>query len=441
MAFKDILNSIRGDRPAGHSMAGQSYELYTSAWDADTSPIWGAFPKENVRDDTTLHDRYEQAYFSSPLATLLVDHLNSFLNNYKFVPGPEGTEDDVRDVELHFKNTDSHEKLLQATIQAIVLGTGTAQLVTRGDSVDDEEGMQLIDTKSLTFRAERQDDGTFEEIIEQQGQELNIDNLLLLRLKRYPGRVQGISMMTSVLFSLEAMNDLIEDIPAAIKQLAYVQRIAKLDLEGVDTQEEKETIMQDMTAKFSRINTAKSSVATIDKRHDLGIMGNVSGAGGGQSRIIPIRDLIEPLVAWTMLNFNMGLGHILQTGANKALLEQQESRIRVAMDQLRKNWARQVEKQYLDRITGEDTVKIVHIDDNNETREEKKVALEEVKNSLMTTNEYRQKFNVGPPVEGGDEINNENSDAEDVSQSDTESGDEDANNNETEESPPGQGDG
>lgn len=366
-------------------------------------------PYENILRDysrtlePSLYKLYTTQYLENPFCSALVDYVvDEIAGNYEIVIGPSGSDADLQKVNEFFYLNGTRQQLKELTLQAVLLGNGFGQLEKKGDSIVEfdpkkpfKPSFKRVDSETITI--ERDEKGT-EKFVQQLGsktQNLKRENLLVMRLKRYPATPYGISFLRSSINTVEALNELVRDVPAAIKNFAYNHRLAKLNLEGYDTPEQKAQAIADFTKKFNRVDPASNGVIAIDGTHDLGYMANVGGQGGNQSRIMPIMDYIEPLISFVMLNFLMALGHIQQTGANKAILDAQESKAKERMETLRVEWARVVDLELLQFIVGGPLkIKIKHKDSKAEIRLDKELDLMEFQLGITSKEYYQQKHDI-----------------------------------------------
>lgn len=366
-------------------------------------------PYENTVKDNSqklepdLYRTYVTQYLENPFCSALVDYLvDELAGDYELVLGPSGSDTDLEAVEEFFYLNGTRQQLKELTLQAVLLGNGFGQRDMKGDKIAEwdenkpfDAVFRRVDAETIAIERDAKGKEVFTQTVAGTSQKLKRENLMVMRLKRYPNTPYGVSFLRSSINTVEAMNELVRDVPAAIKNFAYNHRLAKLNLAGYDTAEQKKKAIQDFTKSFNRVDPASNGVIAIDATHDLGFMANVGGQGGNQSRMMPIMDFIEPLISFTMLNFLMALGHIQQTGANKAILEVQEQKAKERLESLQKEWSRVVDLELLQFIVGGPRkVQIIHRESNLEQRSDREVALLEFQAGLISKEYHNSKFGI-----------------------------------------------
>lgn len=356
--------------------------------------------KDNSRKlEPDLYKVYITQYLENPFASALADYLvDELAGDYEFVIGPSGSDTDVQAVDDFFYLNGTRQQLKELTLQAILLGNGFGQREMEGDKIKQydplkpfEPVFKRIDAETITIERDEKGREVFTQQLGSKTQKLKRENMMVMRLKRIPSSPYGVGFFRSSINTIEALNELVRDIPAAIKNLAYNHRLAKLNLEGYDTPDAKKKAIQEFVRSFNRVDPASNGVVAIDATHDLGFMANVGGQGGNQSRMMPIMDFIEPLVSFVMLNALMALGHIQQTGANKAILEVQEQKAKERLEALQKEWARVVDLELLQFIVGGPRkVEIRHRESKLELRAEREIMAKEFELGLISK-EYHNK--------------------------------------------------
>lgn len=363
------------------------------------------FPYEVTRDYSTqeepsFYKNYKEQYLQNPFAALLTDYLvDALAGNYEIVPGTKGSDSDVEKVNDFFYFNGTRQQLKELTIQAVLFGNGFGQLEVKGGSLQipteydpSKPAFKRIDAETVVIERDENGKETFVQRVGGKETNLKRERMLVMRFKRLPHTPYGISFMRPSLHTLSALQELIRDVPAAIKNFAYIHRLAKLDLDGYDSVTEKNQVIDDFRKKFNRVDPANSGIIVLDKSHDVGYMANVGGQGGSQTRIMPIMDLIEPLLSSAMLNFLMALGHIQQTGANKSIIEAQEVRVKEQLDTLRREWARVVDLELLQYIVGgPQKVSIRHIPSNFELLQERGVLVQEFLAGVISREFYLER--------------------------------------------------
>ena len=286
-----------------------------------------------------LYDDYRTEYLENPLVSLLVNHVVGELMRFHL----EGEPEEVAKVQLAWDNLDVEAQLTIVARQAVLLGNGFGDKLKKSKQI---VGFRDIDASTVEIDRDPEK-GT--ETFKQQGEELKRENLLVFRPVEYPDTPYGISLLRSSIKSLQGLGNLGDDIPAAIKRLAYAEKVLKLNLEDLDDPAKKSEALKKAKEKMAKYDSATAQVTAMDAKHDLKYVGS---EGGGIQRIIPLMGVIEPLLAFVLTNHYLALGHVMQTGANKALLEMQEKRARQALEPLKRKFARVLERELIADVLG-----------------------------------------------------------------------------------------
>lgn len=365
--------------------AGRSYENTVTDYSRKLEPA--------------LYKLYYTQYVENPFCSALVDYVvDELAGNYEIIMGPSGSEADIEKVEEFFYLNGTRQQLRELTLQAILLGNGFGQLEKKKDTIADFDPkkpfnpvFKRVDSETITIERDERGIETFVQKVGANTINLKRENLLVMRLKRYPSTPYGLSFLRSSINVIEALNELVRDVPAAIKNFAYIQRVAKLDVDGLDTVDEKIAAINSFTEQFNRVDSATNGIIAHDKNHDIGYMASVGGQGGNHARMMPIMDFIEPLVSFVMLNFLMALGHIQQTGANKAIIEVQEQKAKERLEALQLEWARIIDLELLQYIvSGPRKVMIKHRPSKIDLRSEREIMAVEFQLGLISK-EYHNK--------------------------------------------------
>lgn len=344
-------------------------------------------------DETELYDDYREEYFQNPLVRLLVEHVVGELMQFHF----EGDPEQVKIVKLAWDNLDIDSQLTIIARQGILLGNGFGDKQKKGKT----ELVAFKDIDAAIVEISR-DEETGEETFKFRGDELARDKLFVMRLLEYPDTPLGMSMLRASIKALQAMGQLSDDVPAAVKRLAYAEKILKLDMDDISDPAKKKEYLKKAKEKFEKYDSATSQVTAMDKKHSLEYVGAV---GGGTQRIMPLMGILEPLLMFVLTNFYMAAGHIMQTGANKSLLEMQEKRARQALLPLKKKFARLVERELIADILGIEIdfkgkkplteplpVRLVHDKHPDEGMREREVLLKEYLADLVPREYIQAKF-------------------------------------------------
>lgn len=357
----------------------------------------------NQKLEPDLYKSYLEQYLDNPLCTLLIDYLvDEIAGNYDIVPGPQGSDADVEKVREFFYLNGTESQLKELTLQGVLFGNGFGQREMKGNALKPfdpkkpyEPSFKRIDAGTILIERDSKGTETFTQQVGDKTIKLKREDILAIRLKRLPNTPYGVSFIRSSLPALQALSELVRDIPAAIKNISYNHRLAKLDLDGYDTVDEKIKAINEFTDSFNRVDPASNGVITIDKEHDVGWMANIGGQGGNQSRMMPMMDFIEPLLSFTMLNLLMALGHIQQTGANKAIIDAQEQKVKERLANIKAEWARTIDLELLQYIVGGPMkVRLEHRGSKNDVLREREVMIEEYKLDLISREYYHQQADI-----------------------------------------------
>jgi len=226
----------------------------------------------------------------------IVEHLFS---GYRFV-GP-----DRKVAEKFWRDNNMRHQIRQLGQQAVKHGSGIAKKLIRvgttsGDA--DFAGIQTLYTPFFT--AERNEQtwdeewhymGTFPDDYRKPGErreggltgtwkfgEPFSEEFVIFRPFSRPEQVWGFSPLQSCIHALESLHALtIEDIPAAARNHMAIQRIMKVNLDGIEDAHERETAMKALQKDFSQFNSAKADVLMIHDKHELGYITGIGGGGVG----------------------------------------------------------------------------------------------------------------------------------------------------------------
>ena len=192
----------------------------------------------------------------------------------------------------------------------------------------------------------------------------DIAMLRLLDDEEFPG---GRAIGRSCYQSFKSLNQALKDVMAIIKKQLSVPLVAKLDLDDVDDAPSPTTgvnlrdeASQAFSTSFAGINWAKNDIVAFDKKHEVGYLGLISGAGSdGGGKILNMMEHIEPVLSACLLNYFVPIGLIEQTGANKSIIAQQVLQGRKDMIPLKESMSIYLKTQVYPHIT-EDKVEIFY---------------------------------------------------------------------------------
>ncbi len=342
-----------------------------SSYNSDTTrgvDLYETAKNVKNQEETQLYDAYNEEFLTNDLAQFLVMNLVGYLMDFKFVSDDEASLDVVEDF-FYLKNT--NENLTQVLAHSFIFGTGIAQRFQVGTRLDN---FVRVDSASITIEKEINGKG---ELIYEYTQTQNTDNVdnpnagdsnKVLRAERIaafrpmelPTSAYGVSLMRASLLPLQAIRQLNMDIPAGIKRLAYETMVAYVDLTGIPVAEQK-TALKKTLQSFVKYDSATNTIVALDNRHKLTYVGT---DGGGSQKIVPLMDIIEPIMIFLLNKWFVPLGDVLQEKSNRALSETQTSTSRQRLKMLKAKFARFIEREIitplLNQVDQRPTVRVVH---------------------------------------------------------------------------------
>lgn len=342
-------------------------------------------------DERALYKTYWTEFMENDLAQFLVLNLVSNLMDFRFESEDAG---DLALVEDFFYNNDTREELNQVLINAFVHGTGICQRHLIGTQLD---FLSRIDASTIMIEKNGRKKGRlqfkFSQVqVAHDDSMLPIKKTVTLRSTKIatfkpievPQSAYGKSMMRSSLLPLQAMRQLNMDIPAGLKRLAYETMVLYLNMEGVPETKQK-TMMGKALKSFAKYDSATNSVIALDERHSLKYVGT---DGGSSQKIVPVLDIVEPILIFLLNKWYVPLGDVLQEKSNRALAQTQTSTARKRLDILKQRFARFIEKEVISYITGEvgvrPSVRVVHNVPFVEQKDEIETMVLLFKNNLIT---------------------------------------------------------
>lgn len=309
-------------------------------------------------------------------------------------------EEALRAVEDFWFENDVADELEEMVLQSILMGTGVGFLETSGQRADN---FRRVDVQSVNL--ERDDGGEIS--VEQTNgttRRKNItDNSMLLRFFRFPDTPWGISFVRPMLIGVQGLEDLFRDIPPAIKQLAYVDRVLKLDLDDVNDPAEKKKILQNARDSFAEYDSATTTVVVMDQNNNFGYMGNVEGTGGGNRRIDPILPAIKPILLTILMQFNVPVGEFIQEDANRGIMDEQKASARKRVQDMREKFTRTVEKNIIAPLLDEEgrpSVRMRYKPEPMAPRDEAQILQSEWESGIISREEVRRRRGFKGDPEG-----------------------------------------
>lgn len=348
--------------------------------------VYKTLAKPHTLREPQLFPEYRALFFESIIVNTLVRFLTEEIAgpSYYF----EGTDDDkVKQVEDFWFEEDMFSKLEEVVEQTVLLGTGVG---STGRNEDKLEKFRRLDASALTID---RDSATGEERYFHSGQEIT-GNEFILRFIRYPDTPWGLSFARAPIMSIQGLESIFRDIPPAIKQLAYVDRVLKLNLDEIGDKEQKKTILRKAKDAFSKYDSATTTVIVMSDKNEFGYAGTITGSGGAQTRIDPILPIIEPILLFVLLSFRVAPGEVLQGGANKAILANQRILAQKRIQTLKLKFAREVERKIIGPLlgeTGQPSVRIRYEPDPIPPEEEAVILLEEYRAGVVSREEFRKR--------------------------------------------------
>jgi len=308
-----------------------------------------------VYDEPVYYGDYTRMYLSNPWAYMVTEYLVNeiFANDFHF----EGPSAAVKAVEEFFDQDDTRHKLPIMVRQAASLGNGGGDVAIQagkviGTRVLDFEGirMYLEDgvvkyTQDMEYLAAN----SYLATPDMKRIPLRAENIIHLRLKEWPGSAYGMSLFRPNLLLLNALDQANQDIPAALKRIAYAPLLAKIDTEGFETDADKTAAIADWAKKLKNVHSATTNIV-MDKRHDLGVIGSLGGGGGG-ANLLPVMALLTPVISVVLMNFGVALGYFLQTGANRSILEEEKDLSHHMIDRFRGQIAHDLRRTLISKLT------------------------------------------------------------------------------------------
>lgn len=297
------------------------------------------YHKFYLKSELQLMPDYQEQYISNPLATLLIDYVVARLGEFQLAGDPE----QVKKAKKLFREVDFKRNYYETTKQMVMNGTG---IMVKNDvkgrfrrSATKQWQITRDDkTGEIKYTLSEGDKQTFD----WPAGDVRHKDLAVFKVFELPDRPEGISLVRPALPALAALEELIfKDIPAGVHNFLTVERLMKLPLDGYNTPAEQTTFFQNMRNRWANRDPSGIGITIIDDKVDVYYMGTEGGTGGGGTRVLPILEFIEPILATVMLNFLMPIGLILQTGSNKSIIKRQQMEANLRLEIMR----RRIEEQ------------------------------------------------------------------------------------------------
>lgn len=346
----DISGQTVVRRPQKHSRAvGISYaggdlpEAYDTRVDYTTETekdMWDMF--EELAYHTDFGSVFREAYVSNLFPPF---HFESVSGKHE-------------DVQAFWEQHNMDTQLRMVIDQAATFGTGVGQYTFVGGEKRQLLNMRRLDTMSL--KLEKDSKGIIKITQTQSGGEAKtIDTIPVSRPPTMtffwqpfenPRSAYGWSAFRPVVHNIKGLSDLGKDIFAAIKNLAYTQRVFKLDLRDANSVDEKDEAIKETTKFFDRFESATNSVLVFENTHDYGFAGAVGGQTASGQRLQSLMPIIEPVLSVALMRFKIALGHFEQADASRQILKEQEEAMERAIQPQREELKNKILNEIVPRI-------------------------------------------------------------------------------------------
>lgn len=270
------------------------------------------------------------------------------------------------DVTRFWNQHNMNERLRAVVDQAVTYGTGVGQYIFIGSDAKQLLNFKRIDTRSLKLKKDiKTGDIEISQSVTNEGGEAGkvIDTVVDGRVPEMvffyqpfhnPESAYGFSAFRPVIQTMGGLSEMAHDVFAAIKNLAYNQRVMKLDLSDANTVEEKDQAIEETKKFFDRFESATNSVLVHENVHEYGFAGSVGGQTSAGGRMQPLMPIIEPALSVALIRFKIALGHFEQSGVNTQILKEQEEAMERAITPLRTDLKLKIENEIIPRILGLD---------------------------------------------------------------------------------------
>jgi hypothetical protein len=320
------------------------------------SPYKHKFFKWASKRETQLFDSYLEEYLDNPLCTFCVDYLATRFTEFELVG-------DANAVEAGYATMDEigfWSNWAQNALQMVLNGMGIM--------LNDDAKGKLRRTATKQWQVSRDEKtGITTYVLQGSDPEIKVewppdepinDIISLFQVLELPDRPEGISFMRSSLHGLAALRTIIyEDLPAGVKNFLTVERLWKLPLDGYQDKASQQTFMEELRSNWKNRDPSSTGITIIDKETDLFYMGSGPTGTPMSGRVINVAEFIAPILAPILLNFCVPLGLVLQTGANKSLIQRQQMECNLRLHILRKRLEKLMYTQ-LWPVLGLDPVKV-----------------------------------------------------------------------------------
>ncbi len=268
------------------------------------------------------------------------------------------------DVEAFWKQHEMDTHLHSIVDQAVSYGTGVGQYTFIGKDARQLLYMTRLDTTSLELEKDKKGVITVKQTQkDEKGQETKVvidkipvgrppEMIFFWQPFHNPKSAWGWSSFRPVIHNITGLSEMGRDIFAAIKNLAYNQRIMALDLSDANSIAEKDAAIADATLFFDRFESATNSVLVFENCHEYGFAGTAGGQTSAGARMQPLMPIIEPVLSVALQRFKIALGHFEQSDASRQILKEQEEAMERAIEPLRENLKWKILNEIVPRILG-----------------------------------------------------------------------------------------
>jgi len=260
------------------------------------------------------------------------------------------------DVERFWRQHGMDTQLRLVVDQAVTYGTGVGQYTFVGADKTQLLHFRRLDTKSLDLEKDKKGIIT----ITQENKKVGVipvirppDMVFFWQPFENPRSAYGWSSFRPVVHNLTGLTELGKDIFAAIKNLAYTQRVMELDLSDANSVDEKDEAIKETTEFFDRFESATNSVLVYENCHDYGFSGTIGSSTASGARMQSLMPIIEPVLSVALMRFKIALGHFEQADASRQILKEQEQAMERAIEPSREELKYKILNEIVPRILGE----------------------------------------------------------------------------------------
>jgi hypothetical protein len=304
--------------------------------------------------EADMWDAYERLSFHMDFGAVFREALvASLLPPFHF----ESESGKHEDVERFWRTHDMDRQLKLVVEQAVTYGTGVGQYTFVGSDKGQLLHFKRLDTKSLKLDKDKKGIITVTQAAESGTKTIGKvpmfrppDMMFFWQPFENPRSAYGWSAFRPVIHNLTGLTDLGKDIFAAIKNLAYTQRVMEMDLSDANTVEEKDSAIEDATEFFDRFESASNSVLVYENCHNYGFAGTAGSQTSSGTRMQSLMPIIEPVLSVALMRFKIALGHFQQADASRQVIKEQEEAMERAVAPTREDLKRKILNELVPRI-------------------------------------------------------------------------------------------